>query len=137
MHSARAPEAIGDVTKADSEIVADFCIKPVAIVEPAKKAIGRPGKDVEAESDARILRRRPIEPWPDKPSSVLEIPYPEDLRFERARQLGRDKDARADSIGLECKIASTTAEKGALKALNVEPRVSRKGELNTQDVVEG
>ena len=137
MDSARAPEAIGDVTKADSEIVTDFCIKPVAIVEPAKKAIGRPGKDVEAESDARILRRIPVEPWPDEPSGVLEILYPEDLRFERARQLGRDKDARADSIALDRQIATITAEKGALKALNVEPRVSRKGELDTQDVVEG
>ena len=137
MDSARALKGIGDITKADSEIVTDFCIKPVAIVEPAKKAIGRPGKDVEAKSDPRILRRVPVEPWPDKPSGVLEILYPEDLRFERARQLGRDKDARANSIALECEIASATSEKGALKALNVEPRVSRKGELDTQDVVEG
>src|ERR1700681_3729931 len=130
-------KALATSPNAGSEIVTDFCIKPIAVVEPAKKAIGWPGKDVEAESDARILRRIPVEPWPDKPSGVLEILYPEDLGFERARQLGRDKDACADSIALERQIASTTAEKGALKALNVEPRVSRKGELNTQNVVEG
>src|SRR5207249_2012498 len=119
------------------KIVTDFCIKPVAIVEPAEKPIGGPGKDVEAESDARILRRIPVEPRPDKPSGILEILYPKDLRFERARQLGRDKNARADSIALECQVASTTSEKGALKPLNIEPRVSWKGELDTQDVVEG
>lgn len=118
-------------TKSDSKIVADFCIKPIAVVEPAKKAISRPGKDVEAKANSRILGRVPVEPWPDEPPGVLEILYPEDLRFERARQLGRDKDARADSIALDCQIASPAAKEGALKALNVEPRVSRKGELDT------
>jgi hypothetical protein len=59
-------KALATSPKADSKIVTDFCIKPVAIVEPAEKAIGRPGKDVEAESDARILRRIPVEPWTEK-----------------------------------------------------------------------
>src|SRR5437773_4541970 len=103
--------------KSNLEIVADFHVGPVPVVVASEEAIGRPGKDVHAEAEHRVLRGHPVEPWPDHSSGVLEILNPQKLRLERARQLRRYEQTCAEPVGLERQI-SRPAEENALKALN-------------------
>ena len=50
------------------------------VVVATEVTIGRPGKNVEAKADRRILRGVPVKPRPDETSGVLEVLYPENLR---------------------------------------------------------